>query len=71
GPIRRLNDQKFCPSTPGGYINHLEKTHKSTLIANGIYLTFNCGLEVRASHDRSHIGECDRRQFFLHKLNEK
>ncbi|GMS86465.1 hypothetical protein PENTCL1PPCAC_8640 [Pristionchus entomophagus] len=70
GPIRRFDDQKttpslfsarcecvLCemyPSTPRGYYDHLQIHHKSTLKANGIYLTCECGLEVRFNWNYFH-----------------
>ncbi|GMS87885.1 hypothetical protein PENTCL1PPCAC_10060, partial [Pristionchus entomophagus] len=80
GPIRRLGDEKttpqcilceFFPKTPGGYIAHLHRYHKSNLNANGIYLACDCGLEVRTNYDYNHSNGCDKRQFSLHKLGGK
>ncbi|GMS96957.1 hypothetical protein PENTCL1PPCAC_19132, partial [Pristionchus entomophagus] len=80
GPIRRMNDAKttpqcvlceFYPKTASGYISHLHVHHKSTLFANGVYLSCECGLNIRSSMGIKHDKECNRRQFSLHKLNEK
>ncbi|GMS79711.1 hypothetical protein PENTCL1PPCAC_1886, partial [Pristionchus entomophagus] len=61
------------PSTAGGYDGHLEKLHKSSLHAQGMYLICSCGMEVRSkkSFRKKHSKECDGREFTLHKLNEK
>ncbi|GMR44046.1 hypothetical protein PMAYCL1PPCAC_14241, partial [Pristionchus mayeri] len=38
------------PKTACGYIGHLTKHHKTTLLANGIYLICACGLNY-TTHD--------------------
>ncbi|GMR44032.1 hypothetical protein PMAYCL1PPCAC_14228, partial [Pristionchus mayeri] len=52
GPIRRITDPvvtpqcilcEMNPKTAYGYIHHLSRHHKTTLLANGIYLLCSCG----------------------------
>ncbi|GMR43791.1 hypothetical protein PMAYCL1PPCAC_13986, partial [Pristionchus mayeri] len=59
------------PKTATGYTWHLEKHHKSTLMANDIYLMCSCGLKVRSNNDRAHGKECDRRSYTLHRIDEE
>ncbi|GMS89655.1 hypothetical protein PENTCL1PPCAC_11830 [Pristionchus entomophagus] len=76
-PIRRIHDPKetpqcvMCetyPSTPGGYIDHLHRYHKTTLIQNGIYLRCKCGIDVHstATLESTHNKKCDGRLYTLH-----
>ncbi|GMR43746.1 hypothetical protein PMAYCL1PPCAC_13941, partial [Pristionchus mayeri] len=59
------------PKTARGYVDHLSKYHKSTLMANGIYLECSCGLKVRSTKDYVHGKECDRRSYTLHRIDEE
>ncbi|GMR43784.1 hypothetical protein PMAYCL1PPCAC_13979, partial [Pristionchus mayeri] len=59
------------PKTATGYTWHLEKHHKSTLMANDIYLMCSCGLKVRSNNDRAHGKECDGRSYTLHRIDEE
>ncbi|GMR44103.1 hypothetical protein PMAYCL1PPCAC_14298, partial [Pristionchus mayeri] len=59
------------PKTPGGYTTHLKRFHKTTLLANGIYLTCSCGMRFNNAYDpMKHDKKCTGRQFTLHKLDE-
>ncbi|GMS91038.1 hypothetical protein PENTCL1PPCAC_13213, partial [Pristionchus entomophagus] len=63
------------PPTVCGYVDHLYKKHKSTLIQNDIYLLCLCGIIVRTMDiDPYHNKMCDGRQFtkiIIHKLVNK
>ncbi|GMS91204.1 hypothetical protein PENTCL1PPCAC_13379, partial [Pristionchus entomophagus] len=60
------------PSTVCGYVVHLFKHHKSTLIANDIYLLCSCGFEIRSCYSTTkHNKECDGRLFSLQQLEVK
>ncbi|GMR31440.1 hypothetical protein PMAYCL1PPCAC_01635, partial [Pristionchus mayeri] len=59
------------PKTPYGYIAHLRLHHKTTLLANGIYLICMCGLRHCTDRDRKkHDKKCSGHKFSLHKLDE-
>ncbi|GMS91206.1 hypothetical protein PENTCL1PPCAC_13381, partial [Pristionchus entomophagus] len=63
---------EMYPSTLRGFTDHLYTHHKSTLIANGIYLLCSCGMKVRSTYiNPNHSKECDYLHFTLHKLDEK
>ncbi|GMR43346.1 hypothetical protein PMAYCL1PPCAC_13541, partial [Pristionchus mayeri] len=65
GPIRRLTDLAVAdvpcvypqcdihPKTPGGYIMHLRRHHKTTLKGNGVYLKCSCG--ARYNHEKDYL----------------
>ncbi|GMR35867.1 hypothetical protein PMAYCL1PPCAC_06062, partial [Pristionchus mayeri] len=38
------------PKTPGGYIKHLTKYHKTTLFANDVYILCSCGFRYNSDH---------------------
>ncbi|GMR43803.1 hypothetical protein PMAYCL1PPCAC_13998, partial [Pristionchus mayeri] len=83
GTIRRLTDLAVAnvpcvyskceayPKTAHGYVQHLEKHHKSTLTANGIFLMCSCGLKVRSNGDRVHGKQCGGRSYTLHRIDEE
>ncbi|GMR44072.1 hypothetical protein PMAYCL1PPCAC_14267, partial [Pristionchus mayeri] len=63
----------FCqvhPKTVCGYTFHLHTHHKSTLLANGIYLKCACGFRCTSHHHNDHDKKCTGREFTLHKLGE-
>ncbi|GMR44035.1 hypothetical protein PMAYCL1PPCAC_14231, partial [Pristionchus mayeri] len=60
------------PTTPYGYIGHLKRHHKTSLMANGIYLLCSCGTRYNSHHDqKKHDKKCPGHKFTLHKLNEE
>ncbi|GMR43344.1 hypothetical protein PMAYCL1PPCAC_13539, partial [Pristionchus mayeri] len=76
-PIRRIEMTPQCvlckihPKTPGGYIMHLRRHHKTTLKGNGVYLKCSCG--ARYNHEKDylkHDKKCTGTDYTLHKLDE-
>ncbi|GMS78920.1 hypothetical protein PENTCL1PPCAC_1095, partial [Pristionchus entomophagus] len=60
------------PATAYGYIRHLQRHHNTTLCANGIFLTCECGFKVTSiKKSNIHNKKCDRRQFTLNKLSKE
>ncbi|GMR44020.1 hypothetical protein PMAYCL1PPCAC_14215, partial [Pristionchus mayeri] len=75
GPIRRIEMTPQCvlckihPKTPKGYSDHLKVHHKTTLKANGLYLTCSCGMKYKSDYvQKKHDKKCTGREFTLHKL---
>ncbi|GMR44050.1 hypothetical protein PMAYCL1PPCAC_14245, partial [Pristionchus mayeri] len=79
GPIRRLTDTpvtpqcvlcEIHPKTTYGYAQHLKKHHKTTLLANGIYLLCSCGMRYNSVNGhKKHDKTCNGREYTLHKLD--
>ncbi|GMR34073.1 hypothetical protein PMAYCL1PPCAC_04268, partial [Pristionchus mayeri] len=62
---------KKYPSTPYGYIRHLDEHHKTTLLKSGIYLHCSCGITFNTKRDqKKHDKKCSGNEFTLHKLDE-
>ncbi|GMR44042.1 hypothetical protein PMAYCL1PPCAC_14237, partial [Pristionchus mayeri] len=80
GLIRRVTDPvatpqcilcKKYPKTPCGYVDHLKRYHKSTLMANGIYLICSCGMRFNIRKNQNkHDKECDGSDFTLHRRDK-
>ncbi|GMR44100.1 hypothetical protein PMAYCL1PPCAC_14295, partial [Pristionchus mayeri] len=59
------------PKTPRGYTEHLKIHHKTTLLANGVYLTCSCGMRFNSGNDqKKHDKKCTGYEFALHKLDD-
>ncbi|GMR31305.1 hypothetical protein PMAYCL1PPCAC_01500, partial [Pristionchus mayeri] len=58
------------PKSPCGYTEHLKRHHKTTLLANGIYLKCSCGFRCTSHRQVNHDKKCTGREFNLHKLEE-
>ncbi|GMR38121.1 hypothetical protein PMAYCL1PPCAC_08316, partial [Pristionchus mayeri] len=57
--------------TACGYIQHLTKHHKETLVANGVYIHCSCGMKDSCeSYKKEHGKKCFGRELTLHKLDE-
>ncbi|GMS91090.1 hypothetical protein PENTCL1PPCAC_13265, partial [Pristionchus entomophagus] len=61
---------EIYPATASAYTQHLYLHHKSTLIANGVYLLCACGIKVGSIRNGNHFEKCDGRLFSLHKLEK-
>ncbi|GMS87038.1 hypothetical protein PENTCL1PPCAC_9213, partial [Pristionchus entomophagus] len=73
-PIIRTTQCLFCETYPAstcGYAQHLQRRHKTTLKASGIFLLCSCGFEVRSSkYNPKHSKICNGHQFTVKCLDE-
>ncbi|GMR44054.1 hypothetical protein PMAYCL1PPCAC_14250, partial [Pristionchus mayeri] len=62
---------KKYPKTPRGYTEHLRRMHKTTMLANRIFLKCVCGTQYNHENDYlKHDKKCPGNDYTLHKLDE-